>query len=256
MRADMIRIDRPAVPSLFVTATDTGVGKTVISAAIARYLKDRRQKVAVLKPVASGCYRAREGLISEDAEFLAAASDTHHPLDLICPNRYQEPLAPGVAALRAGQPVDWDAVSRSIQLMSRDSDCMIIEGAGGLFVPLDEQHTILDLILALAVPVLIVARPFLGTINHTLLTIQALRSAGVEMAGVVINRYPAEHPGVAEETSPQQIEKFGKVPVLALVPEEPFFAPTIGSGIMSAIVRVDWKSKLKPGKVSVRHDVP
>lgn len=249
MRVDVIPIDRPRVPSLFVTATDTGVGKTVVAAAIARHLRSRMKRVAVLKPVASGCYRAREGLISEDAELLAAASDTHHPLDLICPNRYEEPLAPGVAARRANQPVDWDAVSRSIRLMSPDSDCMIIEGAGGLFVPLDDRHTILDLILALSVPVLIVARPFLGTINHTLLTVEALRKEKIEVTGVVINRYPAENAGVAEETSPQQIERFGKVPVLAIVPDEPFVPPAIGPGIMSAIGQVDWESKLKPGKI-------
>lgn len=245
----MILIERPKIPSLFVTATDTGVGKTVVAAAIARYLRGRMRKVAVLKPVASGCYRAREGLISEDSELLAAASDTPYPLDLICPNRYEEPLAPGVAARRAGQPIDWDAVSRAIRWMSQDSDCMIIEGAGGLLVPLDEQHTILDLILALDIPVLIVARPFLGTINHTLLTIAALRQAGIEIAGVVINRYPAENAGIAEETSAQQIEKFGHVPVLSIVPDENFVTPAIGPGIMSAIGQVDWESKLKPGKM-------
>jgi dethiobiotin synthetase len=238
------------LPCLFVTATDTSVGKTLVAAAIARSLRMRGRRVAVLKPAASGCYRAREGLISEDAELLAAASDTHHPLDLICPNRYEEPLAPGVAARRAKTPMDWDAVERSIRLMSTDSDCMIVEGAGGVLVPADDRHTILDLIVALGVPAIVVARPSLGTINHTLLSVEVLRNAGVRVAGVVINRYPSESAGVAEETSPREIEKFGKVPVLSIVPDEPFSPPTIGPGVMAAIGQVDWESKMSAGSIS------
>lgn len=245
----MIPISPLQCPGLFVTATDTAVGKTLVAAAIARVLRMRGRRVAVLKPVASGCYRAREGLISEDAELLAAASDTHHPLDLICPNRYEEPLAPAVSARRAKRPMDWDAVSRSIQLMSRDSDCMIVEGAGGVLVPADERHTMLDLIVALGVPAIVVARPSLGTINHTLLSVECLRNAGVSVAGVVINRYPAENAGVAEETSPREIEKFGKVPVLSIVPDEPSNPPSIGPGVMAAIGQVHWESKLAAGSM-------
>jgi dethiobiotin synthetase len=238
------------LPGLFVTATDTAVGKTLVASAIARTLRARGRRVAVLKPVASGCYRAREGLISDDAELLAAASDTHHPLDLICPNRYEEPLAPAVAARRAKTPMDWDAVARSIRLMSADSDCMIVEGAGGVLVPTDDRHTMLDLIVALGLPAVVVARPSLGTINHTILSVEVLRSAGVRVAGVVINRYPAESAGVAEETSPREIEKFGKVPVLSIVPDEPFKPPVIGPGVMAAIGQVDWESKLAAGSIS------
>lgn len=246
----MIPITPLKLPGLFVTATDTAVGKTLVASAIARTLRSRGRRVAVLKPVASGCYHAREGLISEDAELLAAASDTHHPLDLICPNRYHEPLAPAVAARRARVPMDWEAVNRSIRLMSGDSDWMIVEGAGGVLVPTDEKHTMLDLIVALGVPAVVVARPSLGTINHTLLSVEVLRNAGVRVAGVVINRYPAESAGVAEETSPREIEKFGKVPVLSIVPDEMFTPPVIGPGVMAAIGQVDWESKMSPGSIS------
>src|SRR5579864_984896 len=94
------------IPGLFVTGTDTGVGKTVVAGAIAQWFARRGAAVAVCKPMATGCVRRREGLVSEDAEFLASAADSRHPLDLICPQRYAEPLAPAVAAERAGQPVD------------------------------------------------------------------------------------------------------------------------------------------------------
>src|SRR5437763_16941425 len=115
------------LPGLFVTGTDTGVGKTVVAGAVADWFRRRGFRVAVLKPVATGCVRRREGLVSEDAEFLANCADARHPLDLICPQRYVEPLAPAVAAERAGKPLDWAAVQRSINLMAADSEVLIVE---------------------------------------------------------------------------------------------------------------------------------
>src|SRR5436189_3788940 len=108
------------IPGLFITGTDTGVGKTVVAGAIADWFRRRGNRVAVLKPVGTGCERRREGLVSEDAEFLAVCADARHPLDLICPQRYAEPLAPAVAAERAGEPVDWASVQRSIDIMAAD----------------------------------------------------------------------------------------------------------------------------------------
>ncbi|MBC7782951.1 MAG: dethiobiotin synthase [Burkholderiales bacterium] len=239
-----MNLPRLPIPGLFITATDTGVGKTIIAGAIARSLKSAGRRVAVLKPVATGCASVREGLVSEDAEFLAAASDTHHPLDLICPNRYQEALAPSVAARRAKQPLDWEAVARSIRIMSADSDAMIIEGVGGVLAPLDDKTSVRDMIVALGTPAVIAARAGLGTINHTLLTIEALRSAGVPIAGVVINRYPTDSVGIAEESAPREIERIAKAPILAIVPEERIHLPTIPAGIMSAIAQVDWEALL------------
>src|ERR1700722_15978150 len=178
------------IPGLFITGTDTGVGKTVIAGAIAQWFVRRGAKVAVCKPVATGCVHRREGLVSEDAEFLAVCADSRHPLDLICPQRFAEPLAPAIAAQRAGQALDWDAIDRSLQEMCGGSDVMIVEGVGGIMVPMDTVSTLLQVAHWLQLPTVIVARPGLGTINHTLLTIGALRAAGVDVAGVVINRYP------------------------------------------------------------------
>src|SRR5436189_1430825 len=113
-----------SIPGLFLTATDTGGGKTMITAAIASVLRHRGRRVAVCKPVATGCVHRREGLVSEDAEYLAHHADSPHPLDLICPQRYAEPLAPAVAAERAKRPLDWSSIQRSINLISRDADAM------------------------------------------------------------------------------------------------------------------------------------
>src|SRR3712207_5444434 len=115
------------LPGLLVTGTDTGVGKTVVAAAIADWFRRRGSRVAVLKPAATGCVRRREGLVSEDAEFLAHHADARHPLHVVCPVRYAEPLAPAVAAERADEPLDWEAVGRSAREMSRDADVMIVE---------------------------------------------------------------------------------------------------------------------------------
>lgn len=229
------------IPGLFITGTDTGVGKTLIAGAIAQWFLRRGLSVAVCKPVATGCVRRREDLVSEDAEFLASAADSRHPLDLICPQRYAEPLAPAVAADRAGEPLDWPTIDRSIQQMCVGSNVMIVEGVGGVMVPLDDSTTVLHLANWLNLPTIIVARPNLGTINHTLLTIAALRSAGVDVAGIVINRYPAENADVAEETNVASIERWGGVSVLCVVPEENTIRrSSIPVEVAAAIDQFDW----------------
>ena len=230
-----------SIPGLMVTGTDTGIGKTVIAGAIAAWFRSQGARVGVLKPMASGCVRRREGLISEDAEFLAHSSDSPHPLDVIAPIRFAEPLAPAVAAERLKETIDWTPVQRSLNAITRDSDVLVVEGVGGIMVPMDSKHTMLDVARWLNIPAVVVARPNLGTINHTILTVEALRRAEVSVAGVVINRYPAESPGTAEETNPRAIEKWGKVPVLCIVPDvrEPI-GRSIPEDIGTAVGQVDW----------------
>lgn len=225
-----------------MTGTDTGVGKTVVSAALANWFGRRGIRVGVCKPIATGCERRREGLVSEDAEFLAHCANARQPLDLVCPQRYAEPLAPAVAAQRANQPVDWTVVQRAMDLIAQESDRMVIEGVGGVMVPLDDRHTVLDLMIWLGLPAVVVARASLGTINHTLLTIQALRKASIQIAGVVINGYPAESPGLAEETNPKVIERWGKVKILCILPQiQQLQMPHLSADIVAAIDAVDWE---------------
>jgi dethiobiotin synthetase len=228
------------IPGLFITGTDTGVGKTVVAGAIGQWFARRGAAVAVSKPIATGCVRRREGLVSEDAEFLASAADGRHPLDQICPVRYAEPLAPAVAADREGRAVDWQAIDQSIQQMAMGSGVMIVEGVGGVMVPIDDRATVLHLANWLGLPAIIVARAGLGTINHTLLTLAALRSAGVDVAGVVINRYPAESASIAEDTNPRAIERWGGTHVLCIVPDQPVKRVSVPTEIAAAIDLVDW----------------
>jgi len=241
------------LPGLLITATDTGVGKTLVTGAIARWFLGDGARVAVCKPCATGCVRRREGLVSEDAEFLAHCAQTRHPLDLICPQRYAEPLAPAIAAQRSGRPIDWEAIDRSFRLMSADNDVMLVEGIGGAMVPMDDKHIFLDVIAWLRLAVVVVALPKLGTINHTLLTLSALRSRGIRIAGVVINRYPTDTPSTAEETNPRAIEKWGKTQVLCVVPEAHWQKDLVQVGLVppgvaSAIGTVDWADLGKPAR--------
>jgi dethiobiotin synthetase len=229
------------IPALLVTGTDTGVGKTLVAGAIGAWFRRRAFRVSVLKPCATGCIHRREGLVSEDAEFLAHCANARFPLDVICPQCYAEPLAPAVAAERAHKPLDWEAIDRSITAMSAESDVMIVEGVGGLMVPMDAKHTFRDVAVWMNVPTVVVARPGLGTINHTLLTINSLREANIPIAGVVINRYPPDSASIAEETNPRAIEKWGKVPVLCLVPEDKLGGLQLPDGIVAAIDTVDWE---------------
>lgn len=238
-------LSRATIPGLFITGTDTGVGKTVVAGAIAGWFARRGSRVAVCKPLATGCVHRREGLVSEDAEFLAHHADAKFPLDIICPMRFAEPLAPAVAAQRAGTVVDWSIIDRAIRTMSRSSDVLIVEGIGGVCVPMDDSHTVLNMIGWLRLPAVIVARAGLGTINHTLLTLQALRQGDVPIVGVVINQYPPETPGIAEETNPRAIEIWGKVPVLCLAPKFAGSAsPDLPADFLAAIEAVDWSGKL------------
>lgn len=237
----MLPITRRALPGLFITGTDTGIGKTVITAGIANWFTRRGARVAASKPVATGCVSRREGLVSEDAEFIAAGGDVRFALDVICPQRFSEPLAPAIAAQRQQCELDWAEVDRSLAQQCAAADVLLVEGVGGVMVPLDRQHTVLDLAKWLDLPAVVVARPDLGTINHTLLTVAALRSAGVSVAGVVINAYPAEAASVAEETNPRMIEQWGKVPVLCIVPRATGrLRPQLTPDIHAALDLVDW----------------
>jgi dethiobiotin synthetase len=240
-------LGRPTIPGLFITGTDTEIGKTVVAGAIADWFRRRRFRVGVCKPIATGCVRRREGLVSEDAEFLAHCADAPGPLDLICPQRYAEPLAPAIAAERAGRPLDWTSIDKALGEICDVSDVLIVEGIGGLMVPLDAGHTVLDMARWLSLPAVIVARANLGTINHTLLTLGALRAAKVPIAGVTINRYPPDNATIAEETNPRAIEKWGRTPLLTIVPEEKFERPYLPPGIVAAVARVDWEQLATAG---------
>lgn len=248
----------PRARGLLVTGTDTEIGKTLIAGAIARHLRWSGRPTNVFKPVATGCRLVRGELVSEDAEFLAACADSAQSLADIAPVRYAPALAPNVAADRTGRPIDLEAIFAAYARAVADDRTIVVEGTGGLLCPISDDFWIVHLARMMALPVVIVARAGLGTINHTLLTIHAARSAGLRVAGVVINRYAIDPKGLnapvepedargdfdmAMHTNPKQIERRGQAPVLALAPDEAGNSVAdarIGEGTEFAIGAVDW----------------
>jgi dethiobiotin synthetase len=170
-------------PGLFVTGTDTGVGKTLVACALIRGLRARGIDAVGMKAVETGV--GPEG--PRDALALRAAADHLVALDDVCPLRFALPAAPTVAALAEGRAVEVWAIRRAHQRLAARHECVITEGAGGLLVPLAEGQCMADLARELELPLLVVARAALGTINHTLLTLEAAVARGLAVAGVVIS---------------------------------------------------------------------
>ncbi|HPD30985.1 MAG TPA: dethiobiotin synthase [Phycisphaerae bacterium] len=207
------------MPGWFITGTDTGVGKTVIAGALAMLLREHNRKVAVFKPVATGCRRdVRLGLASEDAEFLAHCAESDATLETINPVRYGGDVAPMIAAEHTRKPVDWEAIDQSWCRLRASADWVLVEGAGGLLVPVDPKNNMADLAKRFNLPLIIVARPGLGTINHTLLTIEAARTRGLPISGVVINGYRPDSATLAEETNPEVIARLAKISMPLIAP--------------------------------------
>jgi dethiobiotin synthetase len=203
---------------LFITGTDTGVGKTYVSAGIAAALQRSGVDTGVMKPVETGCRMRAGKLVPRDALSLIRSACVRDPLSLVNPYRFRGQLAPAVAAERERKTIYPSKIINAFQMLSSRHDLMIVEGAGGIMVPLSGKYTYLDLAKDLDLPVLIVARPGLGTINHTLLTIAALRGRKIGIAGIVINYALDQKSGLAEKTSPGVIEKMSGVRITGIIP--------------------------------------
>ncbi|MGM0874695.1 MAG: dethiobiotin synthase [Bacillota bacterium] len=199
----------------FVTGTDTGVGKTIISCGLAAVFKEKKMDVGVYKPFLSGISREHP---ESDTSLLKQMSQTPLSYEDITPFEFEKPLAPYVAGKQEGKVVGIEDVLRHWKIISGKHEYFIVEGAGGISVPLGENFLVGDLIKAIKLPIVIVARPNLGTINHTLLTVQYATSIGLRIAGIVINGI-SDNPDLAEKTNPKIIEELCNVPILGITPK-------------------------------------
>jgi dethiobiotin synthetase len=202
---------------IFITGTDTGVGKTIVAATLARLLRMNGVSVGVMKPVTSGCSEVSGQLVSDDALLLCQAAGIQVSDD-VAPYRLREALAPAEAARIDGVRIDFSAIKASFDRLASHYQYVIVEGAGGLMVPLSGGLLIADLARELELPLLVVARPGLGTVNHTVLTCFAAQQLGLQVAGVIINGMP-EQPGLAEQGAPHQIGSICGAPVLGIWPQ-------------------------------------
>lgn len=207
---------RSAVKGIFITGTDTGVGKTTVAAALARLLRDKGVKVGVMKPITSGCETTADGLVSADAELLAWSAGVAVTPE-IAPYLLKEPLAPAAAAELEHVRIEFSRILAAFHRIAEQCDFIIVEGAGGLMVPLSGGLLVADLVKLLALPLLVVARPDLGTVNHTVLTAFAARQLAIDIRGIVISGYP-ETPSLAESTAPHLIDSLAGAPLLGRFP--------------------------------------
>jgi dethiobiotin synthetase len=203
---------------IFITGTNTDVGKTVVAGALAMGLKKIGFSVGVMKPVETGCKKVGKRLIPSDAIFLKKASGSRDSLDLINPYRFEKSLAPSVASELEGGRIDISRILKTFDIIKKRHNIVIIEGAGGILVPVYKDYLFLDLIRDLGLPVLIVARPWLGTINHTLLTIRCAQEYGIPVIGFILNYTKDLKQDPSEKTNPLVIKRLSNVPLIGIFP--------------------------------------
>ena len=195
---------------IFITGTDTGIGKTIVAGGIAAYLKQCSVNVGVMKPISSGG--------TEDAEFLKQIANLDDHLSLINPIVLKKPLAPSVAAELEGTEIDFSSIEKAYNKLKYKYDLLVVEGVGGIAVPLYKDILVTHLIKQLDLPIIIVGHLGLGTINHTLLTVAFAKQANLQILGIILNTTYHYLPGLPEQTNPDEIERITKIPVIGILP--------------------------------------
>lgn len=220
---------------LFFTGTDTGVGKTLIAASVARLFRQDARRFGVCKPVATGAERTANGWLADDTRLLIEAAQSPDIPEEVTRWAFPEPVAPPVAAGFMGIELTLDELGRSVRRQAEKHGTVVVEGVGGLLCPLTEKETVSDLVKNLDIPLVIVTRLALGTLNHTLLTLEVATRRGLRIAGIVMNA-TAPPGGLAEETNLSELARRTSVPILAVVPYQ---GPT-ATDVSRELSRVDW----------------
>ncbi len=217
---------------VFITGTDTGVGKTLVTAALASCLTQRGLSVGVMKPIETGC--RTDGASGSDAARLYAAAGITEPVEAISPYRFADPLAPLDAARRAGRTIELRRIVRAYRALAARYAFLLVEGAGGVMVPITPTADTRDVIVQLGLPAVVVVRAVLGAVNHTLLTLDALRHRKIPVLGVFLNRFgsPPQPDDTLQETSTIGLlkERCG-VPVIGPLPHRSEIAGSWEQGL-------------------------
>lgn len=202
----------------FVTGTDTGVGKTVVAGALIMALRAKGINACGMKPVETGCKRINGTLIPSDGTFLKQIARMDDPIEHITPFCFETPAAPSVASEIEKRDIDISLIKERFQNLQKKYHTVIVEGVGGLLVPLKRDYFVIDLVRELALPLIVVSRPSLGTINHTLLTVNYALKEGIKIAGIIINFSNRPENTAAEKTNSAVIRKLSPVPVIGTFP--------------------------------------
>lgn len=238
------------VQGYLVTGTDTGVGKTVITAALAGVFRRQGIDAVAIKPVQSGAIAENGQLIPEDVVFYRRAAGLPQSVDELNLYRFTPPVSPHLAAQLSGERIEPSRVVDFCRRVLQRYRLTLVEGAGGLCVPLSgPDFTVADLAREVALPLLVVARPGLGSINHTVLTVSYAQSNGLKVAGVIINGLKSDEAGPVEKDNPGVIAAMTGVPVLGIVPYLPEVSVEEGTvaGLVDTVERtVAWRDLLLP----------
>jgi len=225
----------------FITGTDTDVGKTWISLGIVEALKQQGKKVGVMKPVSAGCEKTANGLRNEDALLLQKHSNIEQDYELINPYAFEPAIAPHIAAADTGVRMDIETLYQNLQTIEQQSDCVVVEGAGGWMVPLNDFQTMADLAKRFQMPVILVVGMRLGCLSHALLTVEAIRATGVPLVGWVANQVSAEMNCLDENI--KTLQQMIDAPMLGQVPHLEWLD---GSAIAANISLPTERNSLRP----------
>lgn len=229
----------------FVTGTDTGVGKTIITAALIRAAHILGFKACGMKPIETGCKTAGsrqeavvsskgKTLIPSDGMFLKKMAGMADPLDLVTPVCFEKSLAPLSASGIEGKPVDLKKIKKAFAYLAGSYDAVIVEGIGGLLVPINKEYFVLDLARDFGLPLIVVSRPGLGTINHTMLTVNYALKEGLNVAGIIMSYTRTQEGDLAEKTNPEVLKQISPVPIIGIFP---YLKDLESSAIEKAVIK-------------------
>ena len=202
----------------FITGTDTGVGKTVVAGAVIKVMQSIGVKACAMKPIESGCGKEGDVLIPYDGTFLKQAAHMDEPIRQVTPFCFESPLSPLAASEIEGRKISIDEIKKAYYKLYKSYEAIVVEGVGGLMVPIRKDYYIVDLAREFSLPLIIITKPGLGTINHTMLTVNYALEAGLEVAGLIINYSRPPENSLAEKTNPQILKEICPVPVIGTFP--------------------------------------
>jgi dethiobiotin synthetase len=222
------------VKGFFITGTDTGVGKTVISVALIKAASLLGFRTGGMKPIETGCFKQGDILIPSDGVFIKTMAHMEGNIKNISPCCFENPLAPFPASEIEGAPVDLANIRKAYENLTKNYDAIIVEGIGGLLVPVKRDYFVIDLAREFGLPIIVVSRPGLGTLNHTMLTVNYAIREGLDVAGIIINYSRPPEDTLTEETNPDIINQISPVPVMGIFP---FLKDLESSSIEKAVVK-------------------
>ncbi|MFA4918442.1 MAG: dethiobiotin synthase [Thermodesulfovibrionales bacterium] len=202
----------------FVTGTDTGVGKTIITAALIKVISRLGFTTGGMKPIESGCLQQGDVLVPSDGMFIKTIAHMEENIRQITPCCFKSPLAPLPASEIEGLSVDLGKIRKAYDYLSARYEAVVVEGIGGLLVPITRNYSVIDMAKNFNLPLIVVSRPSLGTINHTMLTVNYAIKEGLRVAGIIINYSQPPENTLAETTNPEIIKQISPVPVIGIFP--------------------------------------